>query len=104
MQPRIDGDALRRAAEQLEATFADLASLTDFSFPNVTGDLRNFPRPSPEDEVVAQGFEVLREDTVRAVAVLRAVARALDAQLPISPNLLTFVQHRYIAPFQQTQE
>jgi hypothetical protein len=81
-QQVTDGNNLRRVADHLEATFDYLAGLTDVSFPNVTGDLRNFPRPSPDDEVVARGFEILREDTARAVAVLRAVARAQEYQLP----------------------
>jgi hypothetical protein len=104
MQQVPEAAALRRAAEQLEATFDDLASFTDASFPNAIGDLKRFPRPSPEDEVTAQGFEALREDTVRAVTVLRAVARALNEGVPVSPSVLAFVRQRYGVPLPQPGE
>jgi hypothetical protein len=90
---------LRNAADQLEQGLADLADLADVSFPSVDGDLRRFPRPAPEDEVVVRGLEFLREDAGRANAVLRAAARAADQDLlrPASP-LLAFIRQRYLFP------
>jgi hypothetical protein len=80
-----------------------VGATSDYStirFPLTQGDLKDFPRPSPQDQAAQQGFAILRGSTEQAIAVLYALAAALDNNLPVSPALLRSVQP-YIAAFQE---
>lgn len=104
MEQRISADELRRAAQFVEAE--GLAALDDFGdipFPLARGDLREFPRPAPQDQAAAQGFAVLRQTTEEAVAMLYALAAALDAGREVPAPLLAPVQG-YIDAFRAAGE
>jgi hypothetical protein len=77
---RIDARELREAAQFVEETTLDaLADYSDIAFPLAEGDLKTFPRPSPQDQAARQGFAVLRASAEQAVAALYALAAAREA-------------------------
>jgi len=93
MEQRISSEELRSAARFAEETnLGALADISEVSFSPVRGDLRAFPRPEPESQTVELGIDVLRRNTEEAVAVLHALAAALDNELPVPPTLFGPVQ------------
>jgi hypothetical protein len=103
MEQRINAEELRSVARFVEEGLVALADISDISFPLVSGGLREFPRQTPEGEAFEQGVEVLREDAEEAAAALRALAEALERELPVHPALLASVQP-YIDAFQSAPE
>jgi hypothetical protein len=90
---------LRKVAQFVEDTTLDL--ITNYSsvrFPLARGDLKDFPRPSSQDQAAQQGFVILRESSEQTIAKLYALAAALDNNLPVAPALLLSVQP-YVAIF-----
>jgi hypothetical protein len=80
---------LRQVAEFVENTRLDaLGSYSDMSFPLVHGDLKTFPRSSPESRAAERGFDVMRQDTEAVVTTLYALAAALDNDLDVPQALL----------------
>jgi hypothetical protein len=70
---------LREVAEYVAQTSLDvLGDLSAIPFPLVQGNLRNFPRTSPEAQAAENGFRLLRRDAERVVAVLHALAAARE--------------------------
>ncbi len=84
---------LRGAARFLEdIALTAVVSYSDIEFPLRPGDLKEFPRPSAEDEAAIQGLEVLRQSIEEAVAALDALAAASEDGREVPPALLVFVQ------------
>jgi hypothetical protein len=88
MDEELSPDTLRNAARYLEeAPLEALAGYAELSFPPVTGDLYSFPRSSPELRAAVRGFEHLREELNKAVAVLYALANVRERGLPVPAGL-----------------
>ncbi len=97
-------DELRRAAAYLEETsLDDIAGFADIAFPLVSGDLKEFGRPSPEARAAQQGFDVLREDLERTAASLYALAAVLETDRDVPTVLLLRVQP-YIDAFRAARD
>ena len=82
-------EELRQAARFVEAVALD--AVTEFSqlaHPLVTGGLKDFPRPSPEDRAAIEGVTRLRRRFGSAVAELHALAEGLEDGLEVPPVLL----------------
>lgn len=89
----VTANELRNVALFLEDTVLDtFADFAEIQFPFARGNLRDFPRPSPQDQAAAQGFAVLRESTEQAVAALYALAAVLDTGRQLPSALLVPVQ------------
>src|SRR5215218_7313415 len=92
-EQRITANELRRVARYVEETaLPAVASYYAIPIPIATGGVKEFPRPSKEDEAAEQGFNVLRMSTEQAVVALYALALALDNALDVPPALLRPVQ------------
>jgi hypothetical protein len=103
MEQEITPQKLRNTARFVEEEIlAELAELSDVSFPLVAGGAKDFPRPAPEDRAAEQGVEVLREEAEDAAAALYALAVALENELPVSDALFASVQP-YIDAFQASE-
>lgn len=88
-QQRTTAQELRRVAEFVETTSLDaLDTYSDIPFPLVHGDLKTFPRSSPEARAAERGFDVLRQDTEAVVTTLYALAAAMDNNLEVPEALL----------------
>ena len=86
---RITAQELRETAQFMEFEVLDtLADYSDITFPNALGDLKVFPRPSPQDQAAQQGFVILRESTEQIISVLYALAAALDNNRAVPEALL----------------
>jgi hypothetical protein len=96
----ISAQELRNAAQFVEDSILDtIADYAAIRFPLTQGDLKDFPRPAPQDQAARQGFMILRESAEQAIATLYALAAALDNNLPVPPALRVSVQP-YITAFQ----
>ena len=96
----ISAQELRNAAQFVEDSLLDtIADYSAIRFPFTQGDLKDFPRPAPQDQAARQGFMILRESAEQAIATLYALAAALDNNLPVPPALRVSVQP-YITAFQ----
>jgi hypothetical protein len=75
---------LRETAEFLESELQTFDDFSDVSPTLTEGDLKLFPRPSPENRAAEQGFSFLRKHIQGVIASLYALASAVerDAQLP----------------------
>jgi hypothetical protein len=92
---------LRNTAQFVEDSILDtMAEYSTLRFPLTQGALKDFPRPSPQDQAARQGFIFLRESAEQAIAALYALAAALDNGLPVPPALLVSVQP-YINAFRE---
>jgi hypothetical protein len=95
----ITAQELRNTAQFVEDSILDtVADYSTIRFPLTQGDLKDFPRLAPQDQAARQGFMILRESAEQAIAILYALAAALDNNLPVSPALLVSVQP-YITAF-----
>jgi hypothetical protein len=88
------GEDLRDTAYLLEVAAGE--SLADLSFPLSTGNLQEFPRPSPELRAAEKGLETLQDTAARAVSMLHVLAAAREQGLEIPPVLRAAVE-RFIA-------
>jgi hypothetical protein len=96
---RTTAGELRQVADFVETTNLDaLDSYSDMSFPLVHGDLKTFPRTSPESRAAERGFDVLRQDTEAVVTTLYALAAAMDNDLDV-PEVLLVPVWPYIEVF-----
>jgi hypothetical protein len=97
--PEITAEELRNVAQFVEDTVLDtVADYSTIRFPPTEGDLKDFPRASPQDQLARQGFTNLRESAEQAISMLYALAAALDNDLPVPPALLVSVQP-YVVTF-----
>jgi hypothetical protein len=97
----ITAQELRNAAQFVEDSILDtVADYSAIDFPLARGDLKDFPRPSPQDQAAQEGFMILRESAEQAIATLYALAAALDNNLAVPPALRMSVQP-YISAFQE---
>jgi hypothetical protein len=92
MNGQISPDRMREAARFLQdEVIGALNAVSDVAFPLVKGDLRQFPRPSNEDQAASEGFRLLRESLQNTVAQLYAGAVALeiarDRDMELPPEL-----------------
>jgi hypothetical protein len=86
---KLTPQELRETAQFMEYEVLDaLADYSDITFPNALGDLKVFPRPSPQDQAAQQGFVILRESTEQVISVLYALAAALDNNRAVPDALL----------------
>jgi hypothetical protein len=92
MSQEVPLEELRSLASEMESALLRLEDYSEISFPLATGDLRRFPRPTPEDRAAEQGFDVLREEGEKTVAVLYAFAAAADRDRTVPRELLALVQ------------
>lgn len=77
--PEITADELRQVAKDLEEMAREgLGAASEVSAPPSRGDLQNFPRPSAEDQAAKVGFTLLKESSDHAVAMLYALAKAME--------------------------
>jgi hypothetical protein len=89
MNGEISPERLRQSAQFIQdEVIPALDAVSDVTFPLTEGDLRRFPRESPDAQAAADGFLRLRESLEQAVAQLFAgavaleVARERDIELP----------------------
>lgn len=86
-------EELRALAVAFEVAATEgLAGLSELEFPLSTGDLREFPRPTPELRAAEQGLEYLRESAERASAMLAVLAVAREQGVEIPPVLRATVE------------
>jgi hypothetical protein len=102
MDPEITAEELRNTARYLEEeVIPALASYAEIPTPFRFGNLKDFPRPSREDEAAKQGFDVLGEFLDRVVAMLYALALALDNRdnQPEVPRVLLATVELYVRAY-----
>lgn len=89
----VDPARFREAAFRIETEIVpSVYDLLERPAPNVTGDLKVFPRPSAEDQAAAAGVEVIRDLAQKAVLVLNTVASAAEHKQPINPGLVRLIR------------
>ncbi|MEJ7655116.1 MAG: hypothetical protein WKH64_18160 [Chloroflexia bacterium] len=87
-------DDYRDAARSLEEVGLDtVSSYAEMTFAPVdTGDSKDFPRATTDEQAASHGFAVLSEKINEAVAVLHALAAAADDGRDVPPELLVWVR------------
>ena len=85
-----------------ETALPALASYSEIPIPLRSGDLKQFPRPSREDQVAEQGIDALRTSIEQAVAQLYALAFAQEHGLEVPTSLVAPVQN-YIDAYRAEQ-
>ncbi len=85
-----------------ETALPALASYSEIPIPLRSGDLKQFPRPSREDQVAEQGIDALRTSIEQAVVQLYALAFAQEHGLEVPPALVAPVQN-YIDAYRAQQ-
>ena len=94
MSQQTDADNVyREVAKFVEnTTFETLTAYSEISFTPVIGAMQYFPRPSSEARAAERGLSLLREQVDEAVAILYALAAAVDNRLPVPDVLAARVQ------------
>ncbi|MDQ6659956.1 MAG: hypothetical protein M3Z24_03195 [Chloroflexota bacterium] len=85
-----------------ETALPALASYSEIPILLRSGDLKEFPRPSREDQAAEQGIDVLRTSIEQAIAQLYALAFAQEHGLEVPPALVAPVQN-YIDTYRAEQ-
>jgi hypothetical protein len=87
--PHVRPERLRETANRIQfEILPSLYSLLDVPVPNSQGDLKDFPRPSPEDQAAIAGVEVIREVGEKAALVLNTLAAGLERKQQLDPAVL----------------
>jgi hypothetical protein len=93
---QLEPAQLRELAQRLEAEAgAAVDTLSELEFPLITGDLKDFPRPSGEHRAAQEGVEFLRESLNGAAAALYTLSVAREQGREV-PDILFAVVEPYV--------
>jgi hypothetical protein len=93
---QLEPRQLRELAQRLESEAgAAVDALSELEFPLVTGDLKDFPRPSGEHRAAEEGVKFLRESLNGAAAALYASSAARE-QGREAPDILFAAVEPYV--------
>lgn len=93
---RLEPRQLRELAQRLESEAgAAVDALSELEFPLVTGDLKNFPRPSGEHRAAEEGVQFLRQSLRGASAALYTLSAAREQGRDV-PDILFAAVEPYV--------
>jgi hypothetical protein len=89
----VSPEKLRQTASRIQyEVLPSIYSLLDAPVPFSQGDLKDFPRPSPEDQAALAGVEVIREVGEKLALGLNTLAAGLERKQEPSAEVLHMLE------------